>query len=100
MMVHDRYCFQVGEGILPNVFPAENFKELYQENIQTRSINISPIVHLFLFISATSDWICCLIQIEVYFHSNCFQTVLNKICTYITVSINVRTLEMCLSCLK
>lgn len=44
MMVHDRYCFQVGEGILPNVFPAENLTELYQENIRIRSINIAPVV--------------------------------------------------------
>lgn len=32
MMVHDRYCFQVDEGILLNVFPAENFRELYYGN--------------------------------------------------------------------
>lgn len=49
MMVHDRYCFQVGEGILLNVFTAENFKELHQLNILLVN-NTCYSVSLLLFI--------------------------------------------------
>lgn len=52
------------------------------------------------FISIPSDWIRWLIKMEVYFRLNSFQTVLNKIYTHITVSINVRTLEMHFPSLK
>lgn len=31
MMVHDRYCFRVGEGILLNVSPGDDFEEPHRE---------------------------------------------------------------------
>lgn len=50
MMVHDRYCFQAGEGILLNVCPAEMFKELNQGDIQRRSINLAQMaLYFFVF---------------------------------------------------
>lgn len=72
MMVHDRYCFQVGEGILLNVFTAENFKELHQLNILLVN-NTCYSVSLLLFIFILKhDWTGVLIKIEVYICLNPF----------------------------
>ena len=59
------------------------------KDIKIWTINI---IQIFFYLF---DWIHWLIQVESsLFLCKCFQTALNKIYIYITVSINVRTLEM------